>query len=122
MTPMRVMTKAAKRCGVVYPATETEYSITLEKGVLSIFKDDAGKNPVFCREFEVGETAEYDSYNLSYHGTITAITNKTVSIVKYPGSSLAKVHRLDIHTFCWRNYDFNLAESTKKNHEEMMYL
>lgn len=69
--------------------------------------------------FTVGDTAEYDSYNLSYLGTITQITEKTVTIKpKYS----ERTRRLKIDEFCWRNYDFNLEEVIKRNNETSMYI
>jgi len=125
---MIVMSKASKRHGTVYPASPTDYfvffgnfvkggydSITIHKAQ----RDGSVKQGVTLR---VGDEAEYDSYNLSYTGTITKITEKCVSIVAYPGSSNARTHRLDLNAFCWRNFDFNAAETARKNSEEMMYL
>ena len=77
----------------------------------------------YSNEFQVGDTAEYDSYNLSYTGEITKITEKTVTIMAYPDSpTMKRAHRLDIHQFAWRNYDFNREETARKNSEMMMTL
>jgi len=67
------------------------------------------------RTFAVGDTAEYDSYNLSYTSEITGIGAKTVSFGK-------EGKRLNTHTFSWRNWDFNAGETAAKNAETMMYL
>ncbi len=67
--------------------------------------------------FKLGDTAEYDSYNLAYMGTITKITAKTVEITAHHGTSNAKVHRLSIYNFDWRNYDFDLEANCKRNSE-----
>ena len=125
---MIVMSKARTRQGVVYPASPTEYqayfgkfvkggydSITVHKAM----RDGSIKQGVTLR---LGDEAEYGSYNLSYTGTITKITEKCVTIVAYPGSNMARTHRLDLNEFCWRNWDFDAVATAKRNHEEMMYL
>jgi hypothetical protein len=79
--------------------------------------DRTGRNPVtrnFARTFRVGDEAEYDSYNLSYIGTIVAIGEKTVSIAD--GS---KTTRLDLYTFALRNWDFDAERARKRNSEWM---
>lgn len=67
----------------------------------------------FDTTFNIGDSAEYDSYNLSYVGTIKSITHKTVTIIERDGTT----HRLNLRQFCWRNYDFNLDETLKSNQE-----
>ena len=125
---MIVMSKARKFHGTFYPASPTEYQAYFGKFVKGGFdsitihkaqKDGSIKQGVTLR---VGDEAEYDSYNLSYTGTITKITEKCVTIVAYPGSRMARTHRLDLNAFCWRNWDFDAAATAKRNSEEMMYL
>ena len=58
-------------------------------------------------KFEVGSEAEYDSFNLSYTGTIVSITDKTVTIQPPYGD---KNKRLKIATFQWRNWNFDSEE------------
>lgn len=113
-----VMTKARKRFGREYPAQPTEFTVRLSGNKLTIFKHGAeGKT------FEVGDEAEYDSYNLRYTGTISKITEKCVSIVKYKGHQyMEKTVRLDLSSFCWRNWDFDAARVAAENHETMMYI
>jgi hypothetical protein len=114
---VRVMTKQTKRFGKVNASVATDYQVAVEKNKITVVRDGHGG-----RIFRVGDTAEYDSYNLSYTGVITKITNKCVSIQAYPGSNMARTHRLDLHTFSWRNWNFDAAETARRNHEEMMYL
>ncbi|MBU2647748.1 hypothetical protein KKI24_23775 [bacterium] len=71
----------------------------------------------FDRVFEIGDRAEYDSYNLSYIGPILSITEKTVSIDKGNG-----VKRLKLKDFIWRNHNFSLAETKRLNSLEMNYI
>jgi len=73
----------------------------------------------FDRTFNVGDQAEYDSYNLSYYGEIVSITEKSVTIrEKYSD----RKRRLKLDIFFWRNYNFNLAETQEKNAETSYYI
>lgn len=69
--------------------------------------------------FKIGDIAEYDSYNLSYLGKIVSITEKTVTIE--PRYEKTK-RRLKLYEFAWRNYNFNLEQVEKENHETSMYI
>ena len=122
MAQTRVMTKAHRHLGKDYPAKLTKYLVEVVKGKsVAIFTDDTG-TVVAGSSFKIGDKAEYDSYNLSYIGTITAITDKTVSIVAYKGTQNEKLHRLDMEKFCWRNHKFNLAKAQAENAETSMYI
>lgn len=115
---IRVMTKAHKRRGVVYPAQPTDYEVCIDKGKITIFK-----NGVEGTSFMVGEKAEYDSWNLRYIGDIAKITPNTVTIIAYKGhSGMEQTHRLDMNSFCYRNWDFNYGEAVSYNQNESMYL
>ncbi len=67
--------------------------------------------------FNVGDPAEYDSYNLQYLGIITAITAKTVTIVDH-----GRAHRLGLYEFDRRNHRFDLDAITERNNETMMVI
>jgi hypothetical protein len=69
--------------------------------------------------FEIGDSAEYNSYNLSYVGIITSITAKTVTIVAYHGTSSATTYRLSLERFEWRNREFDAEKTAKRNSEWM---
>lgn len=69
--------------------------------------------PLVVREFKVGDVAEYDSYNLSYHGPIFAITAKTVTVQRSIGANA----RMAMANFVETNYRFDLATATKRNNE-----
>lgn len=102
--------------------------ITVGKSIRVIStKDTSEKQPsgryatvrrMEVREFQVGEMAEYDSYNLSYYGPIKSITEKTVVIAERYGGK-PKLHRLKIGQFVGKNYDFDLAQTQKRNSEYM---
>lgn len=70
------------------------------------------------KKFSVGDIAEYDSFNLSYYGPITAITTKTISIEKTGGDKA----RLKPDQFAWRNYDFDANKASAANSIAGMYL
>ena len=74
---------------------------------------------LYENKFEIGDTVEYDSFNLSYTGKIVSITAKTVTI-QPPLND--KKRRLKIDTFQWRNWNFDAAETARKNSETMMYI
>ena len=119
---IRVMTKAYKHLGADYPAKATEHQVRCT-GVsktgynsITIFRDDRhGVNPPMeGSTFMVGDICEEDSYNLSYHGTILKITDKTVTIKPKLSN---KLKRMALHEFCWRNFNFNLSKSIAENVE-----
>ena len=117
MAKVRVMTKARKWMGQAHPAAPTEYEVDQDGKKMTIWKDG-----VQCRSFVIGDEAEYDSYNLSYTGTITKISDKAVTIVAYKGSRNEKAHRLDLNKFCWRNYKFDAVKTAAENADTMMYI
>lgn len=117
---MIVMSKARKNS----PSVATEYFANFNANMTSVtisrtMRDGSVKTGT---TFDIGDEAEYDSYNLSYTGKIVKITEKTISIVKYPGTTMARKHMLSLHEFAWRNFEFNAEETARKNSEEMMYL
>ena len=92
--------------------TTTVYNADIEPGKSIRLHGIHQKTP-FDVTFELGGIAEYDSYNLHYLGKITKITGNTVTIAeKYTGD---RTHRLDLYTFSWRNYDFNLEKIDADN-------
>lgn len=72
---------------------------------------------VYRRDFAIGDCAEYGSYNMSYTGTITAITEKTVTITEDCGGGRTRPHRLDLYSFSRRNWNFSVEESARRNAE-----
>lgn len=67
----------------------------------------------YDKTFKIGDEAEFDSYNTSFHGKILSIGKKTVTIQGY-----GKKRRLSLEDFSWRNYDFTIA---KVEHEQNNY-
>lgn len=133
----RVMNKARRRAGVDLAPTATEWLVHFDGTTLVIFREKNGTITQH-RSFCVGDIAEYDSYNLSYTGTIESITDKTVTIwtgcykdlgcrtsraVDSEGRALKKnLTRLDLATFCWRNYNFDAEKTARENAETSMYI
>lgn len=62
--------------------------------------------------FKIGDVAIYHSYNLSYLGTILAITEKSVTIRP---AGCSRVRRLSIYDFNHYNYMFDLAKVEARN-------
>lgn len=92
-----------------------KYRATLVPGkhvIVEFFRDDQF---VSMRRFEVGDEAEYDSFNLSYTGQITAIGKATITIKNAWGDG----KRLKAADFSWRNWNFNSAETARRNAETM---
>jgi hypothetical protein len=118
----RVITKAHKHHGTAYPAKATKYLVDVKPGVSVAIFDDSTGTEVAGASFKIGDQAEYDSFNLSYYGTITAISEKTVTITSRKDTRNEKVYRLDMHKFCWRNYNFNLEKAQAENTETSMYI
>ena len=69
---------------------------------------------VSMKRFELGDRAEYDSYNMRYVGTIVAIGAKTITI-KETQYRDGRNHRLDTRTFAFRNWDFDDAAIAEHN-------
>ncbi len=92
-----------------------EYSVTIDKNK-SIKIDCFYKNRISPKQtsitLNVNDCAEYDSFNLSYIGKITAITEKTVTIQPDYGE---RSRRLILSDFCNRNWDFDLEKKNKEN-------
>lgn len=120
---IRVQTKARVRFGTTYPAVDTEFQVectgSSKSGYnsITVFRDMRDGTTHRGTTFVVGDTAEYDSYNLSYTGKIIKITDKTVTIAKTSGNGVKK-HQLHINEFCWRNFNFNAADTAARNREE----
>lgn len=92
--------------------------IGLQDDVMSIHITGHYNNQQVDRTFKVGDIAEYDSFNLSYHGEIVKITDKRITIK--PQYSRDRVKSMDLYSFAWRNYNFDLQKSMDDNAETRM--
>ncbi len=108
-----------KKTFIVTDWSGQQYTVTIIKNV-SIQIDCTYKNAHEPKptsvSFNLNDSAEYDSYNLSYIGKIIGITDKTVTI--NPNYSEGN-RRLKLGDFCWRNWDFNLDKKVAENAAEM---
>jgi len=68
-------------------------------------------------KFEIGDWAEYGSYNLTYIGRIVQITEKTVTIRPRYANEHERNRRFSLYEFAWRNYDFDFARVERQNAE-----
>jgi hypothetical protein len=73
----------------------------------------------YDRTFRVGDSAEYDSHNLHYLGTIVGIGAKTVTIAEDDGRR--SQHRLSLYDFSWRNRDLDLRALAERNHDVLLH-
>jgi hypothetical protein len=72
----------------------------------------------YDKTFAIGDTVEYDSFNLSYHGEIKSIGAKgNVTVAKGYSERDA---RLDAECFTSRNWDLDLGKAFERNSEMMM--
>ena len=95
---------------VEYVSGARKYRATLVPGkhiIVECFRDDQF---VSMRKFEIGDEAEYDSYNLSYTAPIVSIGKATVTFKVYDSK-----RRIKAENFAWRNWDFNAAEIARRN-------
>lgn len=88
--------------------------------IFGVYRNTCKGEINFDKTFQVGNYAIYDSYNLIYYGQIVAIGPKTITIKHYANSN--QVSKLDLHTFCWRNWDFDLQKSIEYNQNESYYI
>ena len=113
-----IMTKPAKMHGTVYPAKETgmfaEFGKTEDGKVTLRITGRYGNYKDVDITFTEGDTAVYNSYNFDYLGTITNITEKTVTIQPQYGE---RTRRLDLALFANRNHDFSLERSNRRRME-----
>lgn len=105
-----VMTKKTKR----RDATPTDYMYRFDGTKLELAKVDSRTGVVTGgNTFKVGDTAEYDSYNLSYLAKIEKITDNSVFI---------HGKRMDIYSFAWRNWNLDLDKTIEENHKASWYI
>lgn len=72
---------------------------------------------LYANVFHIGDVATVGGMNLTYMGRVTAITAKTISVVEYPGTYNQKVYRFSIARFDALNWDFDVADASKRNTE-----
>ena len=76
------MTKAITKT-VTPKYSQQQFDVEIVKGKsikIECFYENLHVPREFTNEFEIGDEAEYDSWNLRYTGKIVSITEKTVTI------------------------------------------
>jgi hypothetical protein len=112
----------------VTPRWESEiYNVEIEPKqsirLYGLFKNVYGAPRPYDITFKIGDSAEYDSYNLKYTGIITSIGAKTVIITDYHnGCATPEAHRLDLAHFANRNWDYDAEKIAAYNREESYYI
>lgn len=97
--------------------TTYKYTVTPKKSITIQKIRDGQVQDIY--HYQVGDIAEYDSYNLHYFGTIESIGAKTVTI--QPRYS-EKKRRLGFDTFAWRNGNQSIDSKFDANQDTMMYI
>jgi hypothetical protein len=106
-----IKSKDRKHHGKVYEGTILDgISADIEKNKY-IRLHGHRDNKYIDKTYNIGDLAEYDSYNFSYYGKITSISENTISI--QPERDTAN-RRLNLYDFAWRNYDFTVAKAIKE--------
>ena len=118
-----IQAKPCKRGGTVIPGRiEQGQHAVIETGsrivLWGVDRNCKSRFNPYRIEFKIGDSAVYDSYNLTYTGTIEAIGPKTVTI----RNTFGKLTRLSIYEFNWRNKDFDAAKIFDRNAEMMVTL
>ena len=128
MTIENIQPKSRTIYGKVHQGEETTNTYNAELvprkriRIYGTYRNHINGPQEFDRVFKMGDWAEYDSYNLKYTGKIVGIGKKTVTILSYPEGNSGKRHQLDLHTFCYRNWDYNAEKIAKDNAETSMYI
>lgn len=126
LTVLNITAPLSRRNGTIVeskPDTSRQYNADIQKNVsirlhgftTQLNSTSRAYAPVaFNKTFELGGHAEYDAYNLSYVGVITAIGEKTVTI-----QDGKKTRRLSLYEFAWRNHDFDRGTIAARNSETL---
>jgi hypothetical protein len=114
---IEIRSKDRKRFGQSYPGQPSGMFAEVNGQSIRLTGSYNGK-PVNI-EFKVGDTVEYDSYNLRYLGVIEKITDKRVTVQPRYG---ARRKSMDLYSFAWRNYNFKLEDALEENAQTSMYI
>lgn len=113
------------RYGTKHPAKRVQGAyavVTPGKSIRIVGLRNPGRGEyqkAYDRTFEIGDVVEYDSYNLKYHGTIVAISDKAITVK--PEHS-HRTRRMTLNSFTFRNYDLDLAAAFRANSDALYYL
>lgn len=122
-----IQPKSYKKFGVIHKPSngnDTVYHAEIIPGksirIFGTYGNHINGPQTFDKTFKIGNSAEYDSYNLKYTGPIVKISKASVTI--NGKDTMRGNKRLDLNTFCWRNWDFNAGKIAANNNETMMYI
>jgi len=114
ITITSLRTKPVTRNGVIQPVRIAyHHNAEIVPGVsIRLYGTDTSFNAdtqaLYDRTFKIGDTAEYDSYNLHYLGKIVSISEKTIVIQEVIQGEHTTNHRLSLFDFDRRNHDLDL--------------
>lgn len=117
MAKIEIRSKDRKRSGKIIPGTASGMMAEITRDSIHITGNYFNQEVDIT--FRVGDVVEYDAYNLRYLGTIEKITEKRITI--QPRYSKGR-RSMDLYSFAWRNYNFNLDEANRENAETSMYI
>jgi hypothetical protein len=112
---LTVIQRATKRTPNPEPEATARYLVTGKGPAAKIRIAGFRNDKVYDRTFTIGETVAVGSYNLTYTGPIEAIGPKTVTVRAH-----GRLERQEIYEFTYRNYDLDLAQIARENHETSM--
>ena len=111
METIEVYTKPFTLYGRKYEGQPTGWKADVEKGKSIRIYGVYDTNRVFDVTLRIGDVAEYDSWNVGYHGTLSNVTAKRVTISdKY---EKGKTYSLDLAKFVRHNWDINDLDAIK---------
>lgn len=109
----------------ILPGDRIELQTTVKAGRRYVRDASTGRmgpstqDTIVRKTFAIGDVAQVGSYNLVYTGIVRSITEKTVTVVEYAGTSMEKTYRFSIYRFALMNRDFDRDEAAKRNSEWM---
>lgn len=107
MKTVKIMTKGNKR----NPAKDTGRKADIEKN--ESIRIYGSYNQDFDKTFKMGDKVVHDAYNFVYLGTITGITEKTVTIK----TDFGHTERHDLNKFTRWNHNFDIERINQRNTE-----
>lgn len=114
---IEIRSKDRKRFGKTYPGQPSGMFAEITKDSIHLTGSYNGKTVDIS--FKVGDTVEYDSYNLRYLGVIEKITGKRITVQPRYGAARKS---MDLYGFAWRNHNFNLEQANAENFETSHYI
>lgn len=73
-------------------------------------------DPGWDRTFEIGDTCEESSYNLTYFGTVSTVSEKKIGVLKERGNQ-GQRSMMDLDVFSSRNCRIDIESERQRNRE-----